>query len=379
MDDQIALKYSCIIFAVTAIVLFVLYLFLRSGNRKIFQRIRKFSSESYLLSDEWKKIYQKNKNKFPFKTGSGKFDSFLKKFSDTAMRYSLNYYLWLVAFPVGVFLTFYCCETPLYFNAAVSAASACFIKFLYPVLSGCVCINPYTEFKVGLELLDRSRYRMIWAYIIGMISVIVSDALLFYFYDIPLYACIFMISLSIYIVVRISLVYKSLLSDKPVSNRHDGAGLHQLYEKIHQDFAGCKYIAGSKAFICFGGKYIIFGNTTGVIAVGYDELISISRVIGSKMIVTKDNYDLTFYKFRKFVYSADIKFKLTETGDYTPLPPGWASNKDNSSGECTVNLEFKDYEVEMIIEEFCRIRGLSYADSLLRVEKRDFADEIIRS
>lgn len=79
MDDQIALKYSCIIFAVTAVVLFVLYLFLRSGNRKIFQRIRKFSSESYLLSDEWKEIYQKNKNKFPFKTGSGKFDSFFKK------------------------------------------------------------------------------------------------------------------------------------------------------------------------------------------------------------------------------------------------------------------------------------------------------------
>ncbi len=96
MDDQIALKYSCIIFAVTAVVLFVLYLFLRSGNRKKFQRIRKFSSESYLLSDEWKEIYQKNKNKFPFKTGSGKFDSFLKKFSDTAMRYSLKYYLWLV-------------------------------------------------------------------------------------------------------------------------------------------------------------------------------------------------------------------------------------------------------------------------------------------
>ena len=40
MDDQIALKYSCIIFAVTAVVLFVLYLFLRSGNRKKFQRIR---------------------------------------------------------------------------------------------------------------------------------------------------------------------------------------------------------------------------------------------------------------------------------------------------------------------------------------------------
>lgn len=106
MDDQIALKYSCIIFAgVTAIVLFVLYLFLRSGNRKIFQRIRKFSSESYLLSDEWKKIYQRIKINFPLKQAAESLILF-KKFSDTAMRYSLNYYLWLVAFPVGVFLTF---------------------------------------------------------------------------------------------------------------------------------------------------------------------------------------------------------------------------------------------------------------------------------
>lgn len=80
MDDQIALKYSCIIFAVTAVVLFVLYLFLRSVNRKIFQRIRKFSSESYLLSDEWKEIYQKNKNKFPLKQAAESLILFKKIF-----------------------------------------------------------------------------------------------------------------------------------------------------------------------------------------------------------------------------------------------------------------------------------------------------------
>lgn len=380
MEMETVYRYSAVVLCVTAVLLLVLFLILRIRNRNIDRNISKITNESYLLSDEWNAEYQKKKQQFPFKHVTGSLDPLLIKFSDSVREYKPWLYVWSVFNPSLSFLILFCFDVPVYLIIPVSAAVLVLTLLVFSLYRHGIDENPYSEFTAAFHPDRSSHLRLMWRYIWTVLAMVLSLPAVYYLEDVPVFLGVIMAAVTLYFVVKISLEYKSLLagnSEKELAAESDtGIESSLFYEKIQDEFRDCKYIMGSRGFICFGSRYTILGNRTGLIVIQTDSIISMTRVTGIKKVYTKSDGkpESLLYTGKDQVFSVDVKFRLSDTEEHTKLPLAWLDSHDSISEEYVANLEFNDYEVEMIMEEFCRIRGLSYRDTLQKTETRSFEE-----
>ncbi len=158
-------------------------------------------------------------------------------------------------------------------------------------------------------------------------------------------------------------------------NMYRGDDGHLNPKEIERAYKKGRYIQNRNSFFCFGDGIIIFGDQTGIMAVTSDSLLDVSRVAGKRRIYDRSVAGLSswkkFYDIGRLSFSIDLHLSVTDAKS-SPLPADWKGLIDKSSGTGTINLEFNEFQVEMIMAEFCRRKKLSYEDSLKKIEVRNF-------